>query len=492
MQTVSPLKSCVQVVFSIKENVMSSNNHNRRSEWFDNAYGGQKPQIPTVPSPTEAQAMIDHALWSLGIDYQKATDPEGWRHLSLGTAHGLINVIEWEPGVHFLVVWSPILRVPKDPGLRAELFENLLRLNHHDTGMARASLQDDLIVLSFVRPIHGLDLDEILDAIRMVMIAADILDEPLQSAFEIIMPQIEMDKATWRGVLDILRLCDTYTQGIFKYLFEGWVARKGTVTTGKNGVALRAKSASDKTLAALIGYASAGPLVTVGWDSLSRQWGIQEQDVAAFKQAVPRPRRFKITESSAHLPVDDSFTEAMAEQLLDTLAVLDKALKRAIPPPPPSLPDLEQDWGLKIEVGGATQRGIHALLESCPPQVQKVYSLLIQGWYDAGQKLYTNTLDRVALKLTVNNHTFGLCTLYGPQKAKTPRIELFYPLSYYFENREEARRRYEQAVARIPQFSPHTSGARIAMDDTFTTKSAENLLKILRRLAEDANATLST
>jgi hypothetical protein len=41
---------------------MSSNNRNRRSEWFDNAYGGQKPQIPTVPSPAEAQAMIDYAL----------------------------------------------------------------------------------------------------------------------------------------------------------------------------------------------------------------------------------------------------------------------------------------------------------------------------------------------------------------------------------------------------------------------------------------------
>ena len=123
--------------------------------------------------------------------------------------------------------------------------------------------------------------------------------------------------------------------------------------------------------------------------------------------------------------------------------------------------------------------------------MQKVYCLLIQGWHDAGQKLYTNDLDRVALRLTVDDHTFEICTLHGPQKAKAPRIELYYPLSYYFENREEARRRYEQGVARIPRFSPHNSGARIAADDTFTTKSAESLLKILCRLAEDANAALS-
>lgn len=468
---------------------MSSNGHSHRSEWFDNAYGGQKPPTPTIPSPTEAQAMIDQALWNLGLDPREATDPEGWRHLSLGSADGLINVIEWGKGIHFLVVWSPILRVPEDPRLRAELFETLLRLNHHDTGMARASLQNDLIVLSFVRSIHSLDLDEVMDAIRMVMMAADVLDERLQSAFEIAMPQIEMDKATWQGILNILRLCDTYTQGIFKYLLEGWVARKGAVTTtGKNGISLQAKSASDKTLAALIGYASAGPLVTVGWDSLGRQQGVQAEDETAFKQAVPHPQRFKSTESSAHLPVDDSFTETMAEQLLDALDILDEALKRATPPPKQPLPDLEQYWGFKIEVGGATQRGIHALLESCPPEIQKIYCLLVQGWHEADQKIYTNTLDRVALQLTVNGHTFGLCTLYGPQKAKSPRIELYYPLSYYFENHGEARRRYEQAVARIALFSPHNSGARIVMDDTFTTKSAENLLKILRRLAEDTNA----
>lgn len=235
----------------------------------------------------------------------------------------------------------------------------------------------------------------------------------------------------------------------------------------------------------LIGYASAGPLVTVGWDSLNRQWGVQEKDVAAFEEAVPRPQQFKITASSAHLPVDESFTEAMAEQLLDALSLLDKALPRATSPAKPTLPDLEQRWQLKIHVGGATQRGIHALLESCPPEVQKIYCLLIQGWYDAGQKLYTNTLDRVALRLTVGQSTFGLCTLYGPQKTKAPRIELFYPLSHYFENHGEARRRYEQAVARITQFQPHNSGSRISMDETFTTKSAQDLLKTLCRLAKD-------
>jgi hypothetical protein len=434
--------------------------------------------------------MVDQALWNLGVDPQEATDPEGWRHLSLGTAHGLINIIAWEPGFHFLVVWSPILRAPEDRRLRAQLFETLLQLNHHETGMARYSLKDDLVILSFVRPIHGLDLDEVLDAIRMVMMTADMLDEHLQSAFEIAMPQIKLDDATWQGVLDLLRLCDAHTQAIFKRLMEGWVARKGIVYTGKSGISLRSKSAGDKALAALIGYASAGPLAIIGWDSLEREWGVLPEDVSTFKQALPRPARFKTTESSAHLPVDESFTETMADQLLDAMLFLEKALQRAVPPPPLLPPDLEEAWKLKLKVGGATQRNIYDLLTACPPAVQEVYRKIIQAWHDAGQQLYTNKSDRVYLRLTVDGHTFALCTLYGPQKKRGPRIELSYPLTYYFGAHLEARRCYEQTVAQIPGFSVHKSGARIPMGEEFTIKEAGNLLKVLRRLAEDVSSEL--
>ena len=466
---------------------MPGSKQNRRSEWFDHAYGGPKPPVATVPAPFEAQQMIDQAVWTLGIDPQEATDPDGWRHLSLGSAHGLINLLEWEPGLPFLVVWSPILRAPDDPRLRAHLFETLLRLNHHQTGMARASLHGDLIVLSFVRPIHGLDLDEVLDAIRMVLIAADSLDEPLQAAFDMLMPKIEMDEETWQGVRDVLRLCDPHTQAIFKHLIEGWVARRGAVIAGGSNVALRAGSGRGRTLAALIGYASAGPLVTVGWDSLGRQWGLRERDEAAFKEAVPRPARFKITESSAHLPVDESFTVEMADRLLDALAALDQALKHATPPPRPELPDLAANWGLRIRVGGATQRGIHALLDACSPEVREVYALLIQGWHDAGQKLYTNDLHRLALRLTVGRSTFGLCHLAGPFKNRPPRIELFYPLSHYFHGHERARLRYEEAVARLLRAGPPTAGAHIMMDGSFTTELARDLLDTLCQLAEDVN-----
>ncbi|NLS79437.1 MAG: YbjN domain-containing protein [Chloroflexi bacterium] len=461
-----------------------------RVEWFDSLYGRQERSKAAI-SPPEAQAMVDRVFASLGIDPQEATDEDGWRHLGLGTAHAMVNVLEWDRGEYSLAVWSPILRSPQDVRLRAALFEDLLRLNHHAIGQARVSLlEGDLVAISVLRPIADLEADDIVEAIRAVLEAADRLDEPLQKRYEVAMPNIEMDRTTWETVRDVLRLCDPYAQRMFSYLMEGWVARKGRVTTGKHTIGLDSGAPAGKTLAALIGGASAGPIVTVGWNSLARQ-GLRPADEVAFKGAIPRPPRFEITESSAHLPVDDSFTEAMADQFLNALAMLDKALRKAEPVPPPKPPDLEKRWGLKINVGGATQRGIDALLEACSPEVRKVYILLIQGWHDAGQKLYTKTLNSVALRLSVYSHTFALCSLWAPSE-KPAYLWLYYPLFHlYFRGLDEARLRYEQGVARMPGFTPQNSGASITVDEAFTDKSAKQLLKLLSRLGEDVKPTLS-
>jgi len=460
---------------------------NHRVSSFDNVSPGKAPDRPSFPSPPEAQAMVDQALRMLGADPKEVTDPDGWRLLGFGTAHARINVVEWQPGVHFLAVGSPILRWPGDRRLRARMAEVLLRLDHSQTGMARFSIDGPLVLLSYVRPIHGLDLDEVLAAIRAVLRVADALDERMQEQYQVAMPQIDMDDSTWQGVLIVLRLCDDHTQDVFRHLMEGWVERKGIVDTGKGNIGLRSRAGS-KTLAALVPYAAAGPLVTVGWDSLARIRGVLSKDVAAFKQAVPRPDRFETTKSSAHLPIDESFTPAMVDQLLDALLLLEKALQRAVPPKPAALPDLEESWGLTIKAGGATQRNIESVLMACPPEARQAYIELLQGWHDAGQKLYTNNPRRAYLRLSVGQHTFALCTLCAPRKNRGAAIEFYYPLSMYFDEHVEARRRYEQAVARMPGFMVHNSGARIPVGEGFGQEEAVRLLKVLQRLAEDMGA----
>jgi|GEM_PF-2965712 len=465
-----------------------SGDMNPQAQKNGSSKGIYMPREFTVPTVAEAQAMINQAVAGLGINPIEATDPEGWRHLSLGVAHGMVNVFEWQPGLHFLVIWSPIVKIPEDQRLRAELYETVLKLNNHETGIGRCSLMSDGVVISYVRPIHALDMDEVDDAIRMVMVTADRLKEKLIPAYDVELPKIAMDNGTWQNMASMMRSCDKYSQKIFGAIVEGWLSRKGNVDVGQSGIGLNGITDPSKSLAALIARASAGAIVTLGWNSLVKVSGVTAEAAKAFEEIVPRPKRFVITEGSAHLPVDESFTTAMVEQLLDALVSLDQMLIGVTPPPKPKLPDLQKRWDLRIEVGGATQLGIDSLLESCPKAVQPVYRALIQGWHDAGQPLYTKTEDRVALRLTVGNSTFAICTLYGPQKARPARIELYYPLSYYFDGREEARRRYEQGVARSPGFQAHNSGARIPMDNTFTVKNGEDLLKILRRLAQDTRS----
>jgi hypothetical protein len=457
---------------------------NSTTQSFDNAQGAQpSSHEPIAPSSMEAQAMVDQAIYNLGVDPKAATDPHGWRHLTLGTAEGAINVIEWQEGVHFLVVYSTMLRAPEDARLRLELFETLLSFNHQRTGLARFALQDDLVVLAAVRPIQGMGVDEVLDAINAVMHASDYWDEPLHQMFGISMPKIDMDDQTWQGVLHLQRLCEPHTQQVFAYLMERWVEKKGTISTGKHSIGLVGKT-SGKSVAGFIGQASGGPIVTLSWDSLEDVLGVLPKDAAAFKKAVPRPERFKTTGSSAHLPVDASFTQEMCDQVVEALLKLDKALARAVPPVKKPLPDLTK-WGLNIQVGGATQRNIDELLTACTEPVQQVYVKLIQGWYDTGQALYTNHPDRVYMRLAVDQHNIALCTLWGLGKKRGPRAELSYPLTYCFDSHLEARRRYEQKVAQIPGFSVHNSGARISIEEEFTARDADELLNVLRTLAQD-------
>lgn len=430
--------------------------------------------------------MIDQALQILGVDPAAVTDVNGWRIIGLGTAMGLINLIQLDFGEYCLVVWSPLLHLPADPRLQLRLFETLLRLNHHETGLARFALQDDLVVLSVVRPIHGLILDEVLEAIRTVLAIADQVDEQLRELFAVELPAIPLDSQAWQVAYEVLRLCAPRTQHLFNLLLEKWVAHKGQVTAGQNNLALVGKT-SGKTVAALIGYASAGPLVTVSWDALEKQ-GLLAKDIQAFKQAVPRPAGFKVTASSAHLPVDESFTAAMVEQLVTALSALDKAFQRAVPPPAAPLPDLKAKWGLDLAVGKATIRNIDTVLTACPEPAQPAYSHLIQGWAAAGHPVYTNYSPLVYLRVMTEEHTFALCVLKAPQKGQAALIDISYSLGAYYKPGGEPRR-YEQELTQIAGAVAHGTVIRIPLTDAFTVQEADKLLQVLLQLAADSQAT---
>lgn len=436
---------------------------------------------PENPTPAAAQALVDQALRYLGVDPAAAADEHGWRRISLKTIQGKVGIIESAPYTYALVVWAPVLPLPVDLRLRYLLFETLLQLNHHETGGARFARQGDTVILTVVRPIRGLGLEEVLDAIIGVLEFAAEIETPLRRAFAVALPGIPLEQAMWQALYDFFIQCEVQPQQVFKRLLETWAAHQGRIVSGNHTVAL-VGPASGKRLAALIARASAGPLITLGWDSWLQQ-GLPPETLAQFKQATPRPAHFSETASSAHLPVTAGFPEALVAPLVQALLTLDQALQHAIPPQPKPLPDLAARWGVTLQAGAATLRNVDTVLTASPAAARQVFVQLLQGWNAAEQAVYTNNPRLIYLRLTVDEHTFALATLRAPQPQRDAHIELTYPLHYYFEARPEARQRYELAVAQLPGFTVDKTRARILLTESWGAAETVRLLQILITLA---------
>jgi hypothetical protein len=260
----------------------------------------------------------------------------------------------------------------------------------------------------------------------------------------------------------------------------------------KYGVVLSGIASEGKVLASLCAsygsredkpLQSLSPLIVIACDRLTQKWSLPSNDLEVLKQALSFHEQVQVTDGALYVPVDEKFTRAMADQLLGALVTLDEALGHVSESEP--LPDLKVTWGLNIEVSDATQRSIHALLRACPPHVVEIYVFLIQGWHDAGERMYSTKTDRLYLRLSVRDHTFALATLYGAQHRHGARIELRYPLTYYLDAYPRARRHYEQVIGRISGFRVHNTGARIPMVEAFERDETERLLEAMCRLAED-------
>jgi len=141
--------------------------------------GGARHQQPSN-TPAEELGMIDRVIASYGLDPRKSTDPQGWRRLSLGSAECRAGVIRWSPTERYLVVFSPLLRLPTKSRQLGRPYRLLLELNHEATQGARFSIRGEVLFVSITRPIRGLDEVEVQDAILSVLTFADLYDDRLE------------------------------------------------------------------------------------------------------------------------------------------------------------------------------------------------------------------------------------------------------------------------------------------------------------------------
>ncbi|MBU0495440.1 MAG: YbjN domain-containing protein [Chloroflexi bacterium] len=458
---------------------------------------------PLDLTPDEARALIDGVFRSYGLDPRKSTDPYGWRRLSLGSADGLVGIVEWQPDEYYLVVVAPLLELPTDPEPPADFYRLLLALNHDGTFAARFSIHDNVVHVGLARPIRGLVEEEVDDAIRAVMVVADSYDEWLQIILDTArglaplplseLPSIKMTPKEAQGIGAVLAACDPHGRDIFRYLMEHWQKAGYVVEPGTSGIGLKITIGSKSYgLAGMRpGVGERRQLVILGWEGLHQTRLFPVKALERFQSTVAKIATLRVTESTAHIEVTAAFDRGSAKALLNALRALAKTAHEPRPEPrvewESSLPQMN------ITVGTKTLAGIRKTLLACEPRTQQIYALLIAGWNQEGGTVQCNRPGRIYLKFKTGEHEFGeygrrthqfnLAVLAAPKGKENAAIDVAWNLATgdyaYLAHLPDEVARFEALVSGLPGFGQRGAVTRLVVDEPFQAEHARALLQAM-------------
>lgn len=467
----------------------------------------------TGPTSDEARALIDKVFRNYGLDPLKATDPSGWRHLSLGLARGAAGVVEWQPGIYYLVVFAPVLDLPEgDPSHLLGLYKLLLELNHDGTLAARFSIQNNVVYVGLTRPIRGLDQEEVDAAIRAVMTVADSYDEWLQAVLDASLgtasvpiqelPKVKLLPQEVLRVGAVLSACDPHGREVFGYLMEQWQKAGYVIDSTATGIGLKIPLGSYLySLASMRpGVGERRQLVIIGWEGLRKQKAFAADAIDRFQSAVMKIADIKVTESTGHIEVTEDFNQNCAKALWQAMRTLAQAAHPELVEEEPLVWDTSLP-SINITVGSTTLAGIQETLRACEPPVQQMYVVLIEGWGKAGGTVQCTRPGRIYLKLQTGEHEFGkygrvahklnLAVLAAPKGKRGPSIDLAWNLAVgdyespaYLNHAADAVARFEAVIAKLPGFEQQGVVTRLIIDEAFQSQHAQTLLEAMLVLKE--------
>jgi hypothetical protein len=420
----------------------------------------------------------------------------------LGSAKGLAGVVEWQPGDYHLLVLAPVLEVPADLEQLWGFYRLLLELNHDGTLSARFSVHDNVVYVSFSRPIRGLDEEEVDDAIRAVMSVADSYDEWLSRILDEVLglappplpelPNIKMTPKEAQTIGAVLAYCDAHGQDVFRYLMERWQKAGYIVEPGTTGIGLKVSlGAKLYSLASMRpGVGERRQLVILGWEGLRRKRAFPAEAIDKFQSAVLKVTDVKVTESTAHIEVTEAFDRECAKALLRAMRALAKAARLEL------VEETEFEWdpslpSMDIKVGAKALAGIQETLQACEPRVQQMYAMLIEGWNQAGGTVQCSRPGRIYLKFKSRehefreygrrSHQFNLAVLAAPKGKRGPSIDVAWDLATgdfaYLDYVPDQVARFEAVVTNLPGFGQTGTITRLVIDETFRSEHAKALLE---------------
>ncbi|MGA2112323.1 MAG: hypothetical protein ABSG98_09285 [Anaerolineales bacterium] len=478
----------------------------------------QSPDAPWSPeyqrgednrTPEQALAMLDDVLRQNGVNPQTAIGPGGWRHIRTGVAHALAGVVEWQAEEYLLVVFSPLLEVPRDPP--AEFLAWLLRLNHDSTRSARFSIQDNTLIIGISRPIRGLDPIEIAESIHEVLEIANLAERKLQRVLDglsgnqlvdvRVLPSGKMTLAEAQAASTFFGTLDDHGQKVARTIIEYWAKRGHPVEFKPSGISLlmNVEGKSTGVASMMPAFGRVKQMVTFGWEGLRKEFEPGEA-IDEFEKGIQAIAKPKIMETTAHIEIGPAFEEKDAARLalaLHRLATSVRRIKHSLFAPDPNLPSIQ------AKLGPETRQGIQTTLQECPKYTQEIYARLIQEWSDNGGIVQCTRPGKIYLKMRAHRHAsgefadwpskFNLAVLASPFKGKGPEITVAWRINTSSEKpraKGTAIKAFKRAVSVLPGFTHHGRISTLEVNRAFDSGEAERFLEAMVSLkkAEDRAA----
>lgn len=469
--------------------------------------------------PEELKAMIQQVL---DINqYDSAAITAIWAHnIALEHTKGVLAVIGFSPEIYVAVLNMPVVVMP--------VYGKILSLGDvmqlltvvSEIPSAQFALKDNSVFLTLCLPLRSFDPKQIpaiftsmlkgADEVRVDLLAAIRhyyqLKAPEEWTYpEPELPNIKMTPKEMTIIHNVLSRCNQEVQEIYTLLIEKWAKAGYLVATTPASIVLDIPY-GDRTarlamlfpgvsegLAALqpAGYARP-PGIALFWESLRKYRGFPEESVDNYQKMVNKITNLRLTESSAHIEMNDQFDIEATQALLKAMRTLAKSVR----------PELIEE---PTTSGPVTPDNIQLTLASCSEHVRAIYNELMETWREIGGTIQSPRPGRIYLKMKTKAHrsgrlaqlarNFNLVVLAGPRGKKPANAEVAWNLSRseyggYLDCVPDEVARFEGIVASLPGFERKGTITYLWMDENFQMSHEQLLSKAITSLKNAEQAAL--
>jgi hypothetical protein len=406
---------------------------------------------------------------------------------------GVLAIVEFDPEIYVAALNLPVIVMPVYGKILnlGDVMQLLTVISEIPTG--QFALKDNILYFTICLTLRNFEEENITAIFNSMINGVEEIRKNLLVAIrsyykiktpkewtypEPVLPNIKMTPAEMQVINNVLSRCNHEVQELFTFLAEKWARAGYIVTTTSQSIVLDAPYGErtarllmlfpgvSEELAALYpdGHAQL-PAILLFWESLRKYQGFPSDAVDSYQKSVMKITTLRLTETSAHIEVNDQFSLKTAMALLKAMKTLAKSVH----------PELIEQPGTS---GPVTPDNIQTTLDSCSKHIKGIYMELIEAWKSAGGIIQCPRPGRIYLKMKTKAHRsgeyaqlsrkFNLAVLAGPRGKKPANMQIEWNLArYYLDCIPPEAERFEKTVTSLPGFERKGTITYLWVDEKF-------------------------